>query len=449
MPFPKEFQYNPIIAYTPSSIIWSKNLFVVSTDIMGQALTNLKIYVNTTDKFIANVEKDVFLTYTLVFYSNDLVNKWISKCDMTFYQNQLNFALYCASTGCGISKSHLFNKNYPDFIKSFFRFHLYYQIRKILHELECSLPGDELFKAADNHINVHVYDRICNEFRVDVSSDWRQKYSANQGLGTLYNYATNIGYQPVSPYVYGGLWDTKWFSFTRTPTKIHIDYIAQDSDAGWIYFIQKEGQGFTQAGISRLNDSIRTYVYCILGAQVLVRSTIIGNTGPSFDAQKQFLVLLEDSIHSSISIPDSIQKYQDAITNARVRLNFAIGPSLYLIPSDMILKINSIEGYNNNIMVASDDMSFGINDINNKTMNTFVPPMNNEDSKINRPNNRPDNKIHQEVESKQKPDKTKPGKPFEAPTLPSLPISVHHENTLFTSLGIGTIIGLLIYYYKR
>ena len=76
--------------------------------------------------------------------------------------------------------------------------------------------------------------------------------------------------------------------------------------------------------------------------------------------------------------------------------------------------------------------------------------MNNEDSKINKPNNRPDNKIHQEVESKQKPDKTKTDKPPETTSvvLTNLGVNVQDENTLFLSLGIGTIIGLLIYYYK-
>ena len=49
-----------------------------------------------------------------------------------------------------------------------------------------------------------------------------------------------------------------------------------------------KSEGFTQVGSERLNDSIRVYVWDILGAQAQTRSNIL-KTGTGFDAQKQFL----------------------------------------------------------------------------------------------------------------------------------------------------------------
>ena len=57
---------------------------------------------------------------------------------------------------------------------------------------------------------------------------------------------------------------------------------------------------------------------------------------------QQFKVLLNDSIAKIRDIPGSIQRYQDARTNARMKLDYAVGPNLYLMPSDMLLKIGSI-----------------------------------------------------------------------------------------------------------
>jgi hypothetical protein len=65
--------------------------------------------------------------------------------------------------------------------------------------------------------------------------------------------------------------------------------IAQDIDDGWTRFMLQKSRGFTRAGIARINDSIRTFIYCVLGAQVQARTAIIGQSGTSPDAQKQFV----------------------------------------------------------------------------------------------------------------------------------------------------------------
>ena len=93
-------------------------------------------------------------------------------------------------------------------------------------------------------------------------------------------------------------------STRRTPYAI-----TGDISGAWTMFILNKSEGFTQAGVERLNDSIRTYVWAILGAQAQTRSNIL-MAGTGFDAQKQFLANVEDPIASPVDIPSSIARYQ-------------------------------------------------------------------------------------------------------------------------------------------
>ena len=51
-----------------------------------------------------------------------------------------------------------------------------------------------------------------------------------------------------------------------------------------------------------------------------------------------------------------------AITATNIVLNVAISPSLWLIPSSLIILKNPIEGYNNKLKVFDENMVFGINE---------------------------------------------------------------------------------------
>ena len=117
-------------------------------------------------------------------------------------------------------------------------------------------------------------------------------------------------------------------------------------------FVLDKSNGFTQAGVARINDSIRTYVWSIVGAQSQARSSILG-TGKAFDAQKQFLANVEDVINSEVDLPGSIERYQLTLQYARSKVDFVVGLGLYMIPSDMDLYIGTINGYNNLITIAS------------------------------------------------------------------------------------------------
>ena len=62
------------------------------------------------------------------------------------------------------------------------------------------------------------------------------------------------------------------------------------------FLVPDEAQGLTQAGLLRLNQSIEAFVYCVLGSQVNVHSSILEDGGRAKEAQSEFLVLMEDAI---------------------------------------------------------------------------------------------------------------------------------------------------------
>ena len=133
-----------------------------------------------------------------------------------------------------------------------------------------------------------------------------------------------------------------------------------DISGAWTTFVLDKSEGFTQAGVERLYDSIRTYVWAILGAQAQTRSNIL-KTGTGFDAQKQFLANIEDAIASPVDIPSSIARYQKTLQYASTPLDFVFGIGLYLSPSDMALHPGNIQGYNNEIQIAGSDAAIGHN----------------------------------------------------------------------------------------
>ena len=49
-----------------------------------------------------------------------------------------------------------------------------------------ALPGDLTFNQFKNHYDVASYKRICAEFGIDPSSDFRFTIGKNHGLGNIY-----------------------------------------------------------------------------------------------------------------------------------------------------------------------------------------------------------------------------------------------------------------------
>ena len=112
--------------------------------------------------------------------------------------------------------------------------------------------------------------------------------------------------------------------------------------------------------MSRINQSIESFCYAILGSQVDVRSSISGSQGSAIETQRQFLSMVEDAIRNP-DISKSVQRFQLAIESAKVRLDLAISPGLWLLPSKMVVNTESVVGYNNKLKKATSLMRIGVN----------------------------------------------------------------------------------------
>ena len=71
------------------------------------------------------------------------------------YRCQLNFVMFCVTSARGISWQHL---NHPNlFVCSVHRFHVYFHVQLILHDLGISLPHEDGFSKVKNAtLRVHI-----------------------------------------------------------------------------------------------------------------------------------------------------------------------------------------------------------------------------------------------------------------------------------------------------
>ena len=283
--------------------------------------------------------------------------------------------------------------------RAFYKFHVYFTVRRILFQLGgvqniSALPGDPTFSQMNNHYDVASYKRICAEFGIDSSSDFRFTDRENHGLGVLY--ILPHGESPTkTAYKYPG-----WNKFSDEGGKEIkgnlIDFIRTDAfgDTQVDWFAPNTANGLTQVGLSRINQSIEAFVYCVLGAQVNVRSSILGSGGRAKESQSEFLVLMEDAIRQP-DLAERVQRYQLAVDQAKVRLNLGVAPKAWLMPARMIINTASTVGYSNKLKQAVSGMKLGVNnEVNPDTKNAGLKLMAGGPSKINPPSSHPSNPIH-------------------------------------------------------
>ena len=91
-----------------------------------------------------------------------------------------------------------------------------------------------------------------------------------------------------------------------------------------------------------------------------IRSDIVGNSGGAVEAQQEMLKLFESAVIEE-DLSTSVQRYQLAVQEAKLRLDLAIAPGIWLMPSNLVINTESIVGYNNELQKASEDMRFGVN----------------------------------------------------------------------------------------
>ena len=320
------YKYNSDASYKPNGgrylqLITAKDLYI-------QNITVSEHDGSHSDSFQVKFP-NVFTNYPLgaVRVEDQKFKDW-DHYKFTLWQSQLNFVVFCASSACGVSVEHL-NAKEP-MIRSIYRFHVYYHIRRILKILEIPLPYENSFNQYSNPYNHEKFIGICSEY--GVSNDltkWRnQKYFST------------------------------WQSRAWETNKPGMSYINENSFSRWII---EKSDGLTTLGLQKLSESVRDYAYLILTSQTSTRGPIVGHEARNLDAQRTFLNTFENIVNRRVNIPEDIRRFQKTLQYARSKVDYAIGEFVYMLPSDMNLRIGNVRNYNNKILISSPSFKIGTN----------------------------------------------------------------------------------------
>lgn len=183
---------------------------------------------------------------------------------MSCWPQQLIFALWCATTGCGISVRSLFDDNselkLPPQVSSFLWFHVYFTVRRILFQMggvqgPVPLPDHPVFEMTKNTYDIASYKRICNEFGIDPNSDFRFHKGENNGLGNVFIWVSGVGVYKTGQ-KYPGF--SKFSDEGGSGSKGNrIQYIENTgSRKQYEYFVVPFPHGLSSAVQARINQSI-------------------------------------------------------------------------------------------------------------------------------------------------------------------------------------------------
>ena len=71
----------------------------------------------------------------------------------------------------------------------------------------------------------------------------------------------------------------------------------------------------------------------------------------------------EDIVNRSVNIQEDIKRYQDTLSYASSEVGYSIGQNIYMLPSNIELKIKTgTVRYNNKILISDGNFSLGKND---------------------------------------------------------------------------------------
>ena len=358
------YKYNSNASYKPNGGTYLQ--LITAKDLYIQNITVAEHDGGHSDNFQVKFP-NVFTNYPLgaVRVEDQKLKDW-DHYKFTIWQSQLNFAVFCTSSACGVSVEHL-NAKEP-MIRSIYRFHVYYHIRRILKILEIPLPYENSFNQYNNPYNHEKFIGICSEY--GVSNDltkWRnQKYFST------------------------------WQSRAWETGKPGMSYINENSFSRWII---EKSDGLTTLGLQKISESVRDYAYLILTSQTSTRGPIVGHEVRNLDAQHTFLNTFENIVNRRVNIPEDIRRFQKTLQYARSKVDYAIGEFIYMLPSDMNLRIGNVRNYNNKILISSSNFTIGTNlkiniDVKSKEVKTEpdVKP-----KVITKPNIKPNKEHKQDV----------------------------------------------------
>ena len=100
-------QLSPLIENKPKpipAVDFYNNITQSIADILSK---EMNIYVTPTDYFTTKFRK-IFTKAKIKVTTLKYAREWLKGPDMSFWQQQLNFTLWCTTTGCGVSREMLF-----------------------------------------------------------------------------------------------------------------------------------------------------------------------------------------------------------------------------------------------------------------------------------------------------------------------------------------------------
>ncbi|RMX50381.1 hypothetical protein pdam_00025755, partial [Pocillopora damicornis] len=105
---------------------------------------------------------------------------------MSYAPQQLNFTVWCATTGCGISREVL--DKVQEQTKSFLMIYVYFTVRRS----RSFLPGDPIFSSFKNNYDKPSFKQRCAEFGISSGTDFRFKGGDNHSLGSVFIDVTDV-----------------------------------------------------------------------------------------------------------------------------------------------------------------------------------------------------------------------------------------------------------------
>ena len=471
------YQLSPLVQKTPQpvpTVDFSDNTTQSVADLFNK---EMKIYVTPTDYFTTKFRK-IFTKAKIKVTTAKYARKWIKGPDMGFWQQQLNFALWCATTGCGVSREMLFPNSGLNLLASKFAPSISstcttlkekYYMKWVGFRVSMLYQTTRSLKRKTIRMMLRPINESVRNLVLTQVLSFATHGEKNGGLGTVYIGVTGRG-PMATDYHYPdpdlALFDDEQITNRDDPNyKANgISFVRNDQGAEkqLKHFVPNRSSGLTPNRLGRINRSIEAFGYCILGAQANTRSSIIGATGTARNTQTDFLVLFDDAIRK-LTVSNGPAKYQEAIEKTKVRLNFAIARGVLLLPSQMIINKESVVGYNNNLRRTTDDMKLGVNNhVNQGTKGSPIKHMAGGGSKINPPNSQPSNPIHKKATEAQGIAKKKPTQKqtqtqeTDTPaTQTQMQASVtdtstasddtHHINKALVGLGALALVGLFIW----
>jgi hypothetical protein len=235
--------------------------------------------------------------------------------------------------------------------RAVYLFHVFFTIRRVLKDMGCPLPNSKDWNPLNNPINMAQYERICNKFGISKNTSWVLHGLGNWGLGRMRERASGEGRGDA--YLTSETFNPNFHYFGQVPTsgETHIDHITQIigngmAENGWTQFIIQYSDTLSSAGLERINQSIRTYFWCILVAQSETLKPLMGIEGEARGARQRFVDLVEDAgiekggpeFSGATGFGGTpTMSYELALQHARSKLDFSVSGGLHLIPSDMNL----------------------------------------------------------------------------------------------------------------